>query len=209
MKAYSDHGRRERVMFLRMDEHAVQSVIVQDAVVDTFRGGALVINLLIGIRATRDFGVKPDVPFGAGLDDPPVSGIRAAVFAFGTVVFAIGAAPDEVPAGFIITVWCHAQLFLAERRPVFVNGDGVRDGFRTAAFIIQVDKSPDISVFEQAVSGVIIHSGVKADVFNRKAGHMLFQFMEGHEEADGVMPPCAGKAQEQGDVGPEFAVITG
>ncbi len=107
MKAYSDHGCHERVMFLRMDEHALQAVIVQDAVIDAFRGGALVINLLISVRATWDFGVKPDVPFELGLDDPPISGIRAAVFAFGTVVFAIGAAPHEVSAGFVITVWGH------------------------------------------------------------------------------------------------------
>ncbi len=152
MQAYSDHGCHERIMFFRMDEHALQAVTVQDVVIDAFRGSAMVIDLLISVRATRDFGVKPDVPFGAGLDDPPISGIRAAVFAFETVVFAIRAAPHEVSAGFVITVWSHAQLFLAERRPILVNGDGVRDGFRTAAFIIQVDESPDISVFQQTES---------------------------------------------------------
>ena len=38
---------------------------------------------------------------------------------------------------------------------------------------------------------------------------MFFHFMESDEEIDGIMPPCAGKTQEQGDVSPEFRVITG
>ena len=38
---------------------------------------------------------------------------------------------------------------------------------------------------------------------------MFFHFMESDEEADRIMPPCAGKAQEQRDVCPEFGVITG
>ncbi len=38
---------------------------------------------------------------------------------------------------------------------------------------------------------------------------MLFQFMGSDKEADQIMPPCVGKAQEQREVCPEFAVITG
>ena len=90
----------------------VQTVIIEDAVVDTFRGGALVIDLLISICAAGDIGVKPDIPFGPGLDDPAIFGIRAAVFTFGTVIFPIRAAPHEVTAGSVIAIWFHAQFFL-------------------------------------------------------------------------------------------------
>ncbi len=38
---------------------------------------------------------------------------------------------------------------------------------------------------------------------------MFFQFMEGNKETDRIVPPCTGKTQEQGDISPEFAVITG
>ena len=68
MNAYSDHGRHERIVLLCMDEHAVQAVIVQDAVVDAFCGSALVVYFLIRIRAAWDFGIKSDIPFGPGLD---------------------------------------------------------------------------------------------------------------------------------------------
>ena len=112
MDADSNHGCHERIMLLCVYEHTVQSVIIEDAVVDTFRGGALIINLLISICAAGDVGVKPDIPFGPGLDDSPIFGIGAGVFTFGTVFFPIGAAPHEVTAGFVITVRLHAQFFL-------------------------------------------------------------------------------------------------
>ncbi len=112
MDADPDHGCHERIMLLCVYEHTVQAVTIEDAVVDAFRGGALVIDLLISICAAGNIGVKPDVPVGPGLDDPPIFGIRAAVFAFGTVILPIGAAPHEVAAGFVITVRLHAQFFL-------------------------------------------------------------------------------------------------
>ena len=90
MDADANHGCHERIMFLCMYEHAVQAVIIEDAVVNTFRGGALLIDLLISICATGNIGVKPDIPIGPGLDDPPIFGIRAGVFTFGTMFFPIG-----------------------------------------------------------------------------------------------------------------------
>ena len=104
----ANHGCHERIMLLCVYEHTVQSVIIEDAVVDTFRGGALIINLLISICAAGDVGVKPDIPFGPGLDDSPIFGIRAAIFTFGTVLFLIGAASHEVTAGFVINIGLHA-----------------------------------------------------------------------------------------------------
>ena len=112
MDANADHGCHERIMLLCVYEHVVQAVIIEDTVVNTFRGSALLIDFLIGICATGDISVEPDIPFGPGLDDPPIFGIRAAVPAFGAVFFPIGAAPHEVTAGAVITIGLHAQLFL-------------------------------------------------------------------------------------------------
>ena len=113
MDADTDHGCHERIMLLRVYEHAVQAVPIEDAVVDTFRGSALLIDFLIGIHTAGDIGVKPDIPVGPCLDDPPIFGIRAGVFTFGTMFFPIGAAPHEVTAGFVVAIGFHAQLFLA------------------------------------------------------------------------------------------------
>ena len=113
MDADANHGRHEGIMLLCVYEHAVQAVIIEDAVIDTFRGSTLFIDLLISICAAWDIGVKPDIPFGSGLDDPPIFGIRAAVFAPGTMFFPIGTAPHEVTAGMVITIGLHTQFFLA------------------------------------------------------------------------------------------------
>ncbi len=93
MDADSNHGCYERIMILCVYEHTAQTVIIEDAVVDPFCGGALIIDLLISSRAAGDIGVKLDIPFGPGLDDSAIFGIRAAVFAFGTMLLLIGAAP--------------------------------------------------------------------------------------------------------------------
>lgn len=76
MDADAEHGDHERIMLLCVYEHAVQSVIIEDAVVDTFRGGALFINFFISVRAAEDISVKADIPIGPGLDDPPIFGSR-------------------------------------------------------------------------------------------------------------------------------------
>ena len=113
MDADADHGCHKRIMFLCVSEHAVQAVMIEDAVVDPFRGGALMIDFLISICAAGDIGVKPDIPLGPCFDDPPIFGIRAGVFTFGTVIFSKGAAPHEVTAGSVVTVRLHAHFFLA------------------------------------------------------------------------------------------------
>mgnify|MGYP007105065568 CR=1 FL=1 len=43
------YGRHVRIMLIRVYEHTVQAVIIEDTVVDTFRGGALFIDFPIGI----------------------------------------------------------------------------------------------------------------------------------------------------------------
>lgn len=136
-------------MLFCVDEHAVQAIVVEDAVIDMLRGSPLAIDLLIGICDAWDFRIKPDVPFGPGLDDPPIFGSRAAVSAFGAVLFSVGAAPHEITGGSIITIELHAQLFLTQMSAVFVNRDGIRDRLWAAAFIVQVDKGPYPSVFNE------------------------------------------------------------
>lgn len=68
----------------------MQAVIIEDVVVDTLRGGALFIDFLISIHAAEYIGVKPDIPFRPGLDNPPIFGTGADVLAFGTVFLPIG-----------------------------------------------------------------------------------------------------------------------
>lgn len=100
-------------MLLCVYEHTMQAIIIEDVVVEVFRGRALVINFLISIRATWDIGVKSDIPFWPSLDNPVIFGRGAGVFIFGTVLLPIGAAPHEAAAGSVKTIGLHMKVFLA------------------------------------------------------------------------------------------------
>ena len=112
MDADADDGCHERIMLLCVYKHTVQAVIIEDAVVDAFRGGALFIDIPVGICTAGDIGVKADIPFGACFDDSPIFGAGTGVFTFRTVIFPIGAAPHKITASFVKTVRLHAQFFL-------------------------------------------------------------------------------------------------
>lgn len=165
-------------MFFAVDHHAVQSIIIEDSVVDTFRCRTLVIDLFISVRTAGNRCVKPDVPIRFCLNDTSILRRRAAVFAFDSVVFSKGAAPHKIVLRSVIAIGEHAEPFLTDGRAVFIDLDGIRNRFWTAAVMVKIDKSPDIAVLKQRVGRKIIHSGIKAHVCDCKGGHMFFQFME-------------------------------
>lgn len=100
------------------------------------------------------------------------------------MVFPERTPPHEIAAGLVIDVRKHAEPLLADRRPVFFNRYCIWDCLGPPAFIVQVDKRPDLPIFQEAVSWIVVHGGIEAYVLDRKGGHMFFQFMEGNEEAD-------------------------
>ena len=101
MEADADHGCLERIMLFYVDEHAVQAIVVEDAIIDTLRGSPLAIDLFIRICAAEDIGVEPDVPLRPGFYYPSIFGTRVAVSAFGAVFFSIGVAPHAVTNGYV------------------------------------------------------------------------------------------------------------
>ena len=209
MDADPDHGGHERVVLFCMDHHAVQAIIVQDSVVDSFRCRTLAVNLFIGFCPARDICVQTDIPFKPGLDDPAIFGRSTAVFTCYAMFFPKRTPPHKVATGFVIAIGDHALPLLADRSPVLVNGYGIRNRLGPPAFIVQVDKGPDVPAFQEAVSRVIVHDGVEAQILDRKGGHMFFQFMESDEKADRIMSLSAGKAKEEREVRFQSAVITG
>ncbi len=72
METYAYHGCHERIMLLSVYVQTVKSVIIQDAVVDAFRGSPLLIYFFVSIRAAWDVGIKPDIPFRFGFNDSSV-----------------------------------------------------------------------------------------------------------------------------------------
>lgn len=119
------------------------------------------------------------------------------------------APPDEVAAGMVRTVRDHTEPAAAQGRAIFVDLNGIRDGFWAAALIVKVNKGPYLPVFEELISRHVVHGGVKAHVLDGKGGHMLFQFMESDNETYGIMPLSTGEPQQQRNVGMEVAVMAG
>lgn len=162
MNADANHGRHERIMLLRVYKHAVQTIIIQDTVIDTFCCGTLLIYIFIGLCTSRDIRIEPDVPLGSGLNDASIFGRGAAAFTFGLMVFSIRTAPhlaSNVPFGaVIISVWDHKEPSSADRSAVFINADVVMDRFGMSAFAVEVDQGTYIPNFEETVSGKIVHS---------------------------------------------------
>ncbi len=109
----------------------------------------------------------------------------------------------------VAAVGNHGHSFLTDGSTVFVNPDVVTDCLWVSAFAVKVNKGPDIPVFEQPVSGKVVHGGIKAHVPDAQGRHILFQFVKGSEKTDRIMPFCTGKTQEQREVGLKFAVVTG
>lgn len=143
MDADADHGRHERIMLFRVYEHTVQTVIIQDAVVDTFRCGTLLIYFFIGFCASRDVCVEPDVPFRPGFDNASIFGRGAAAFTFGLVIFSIRTAPhlasDMAFGTVIISVRNHGKSGGTDRSAVFINADIIMDCFGMSIFAVKVD----------------------------------------------------------------------
>lgn len=83
------------------------------------------------------------------------------------------------------------------------------DRFGMSAFAVEVDEGTYIPIFEEPVSGKIVHSRIKAHILYRKTRHMFFQFMERNKKRDGIMSFGAGKAEQQWDIGMQHRGVAG
>lgn len=198
MKTYSDHGCHERIMFFSVYHKSVQTIIIQDTVVDTFRCGMLVVYFFISFSTSRDVCVQPDVPLRPGFDNPSIFGRGAAGFAFGFVVFSIRTAPhlvSNVPFGTkIISVRDHRKPGSTDRSAIFINTDVIMDRFGMPIFRVEINQGTYIPFFEELVSGEVVHSGIKAHILYRKGRHMFFQLVVGNKEGNGIMAFRTGEA---------------
>lgn len=113
MKADANHGCEKRIMFLPVDDHPVQAIIIQDPVVDALGCCALVINFFVGISAAWDLRVETDIPLRPGLDDTAILCRGTAILTFRCMMFAQRAAPHEAAAGTVRAVGNHTETAAA------------------------------------------------------------------------------------------------
>lgn len=65
MDADADHGSKERIVTFSVNHEAMQTIIIENPVVDTFRSSSLVIDFFISIRTTRHICIKTNIPIGS------------------------------------------------------------------------------------------------------------------------------------------------
>lgn len=190
MKTYSDHGCHEGIMLFPVYHEPVQTIIIQDTIVDTFRCSTLLIYVFISSGTPRDVCVQPDVSLRSGFDSTSIFRRGVAAFAFCFVVFSIRTAPhlaSNVSFGaVIISVWGHRNSCRADRSAIFINTDVIMNGFGMAVFAVKVNQGTYIPKLEKPVSGKIVHSRIKAHILYGKTGHMFFQLMESSNIVDGT-----------------------
>ena len=129
------------------------------------------------------------------------------------MVFSIRAAPhlaSDVPFGaVIVSVWDHRKPGSADRSTVFINADVVMDCFGMSAFAVEVNQGAYVPIFEKPVSRKVVHSRIEAHKLYGKSRHMFFQLMESDKKRDGIMSFCAGKAEQQRNIGMQHSVVAG
>ena len=135
-----------------MNNHGMQSIIVQNTVIDPFGTSAVPVDLPIESGSTGDWRVQPDIPVWFGVDDPAIRRVRAGTGA--------GVASAEY----------HAAAGLTDRGAVGIDLQLCRQGSRTSAILVEVNKRPDLIMEKKLISRVIVMSGIKTEVTDRNAG---------------------------------------
>jgi len=153
-----------------VNNHGMQSIIVQDTVIDPLGTGAVPVDLPIKGGSAGNRRVQPDIPVWFGVDDPAIRRVRAGTGAGIASTDSDGAAPFRSAAGPAIAPEYHAAAGLTDRGAVGIDLQLCRQGSRTSAILVEVNKRPDLIMEKKLISRVIVMSGIKTEVTDRNAG---------------------------------------
>ena len=101
----------------------------------------------------------------------------------------------------------HAETGHAQGSAVFVNGDGIRYGFGSAAVRVEVNEGADIPFLAETVGGIVIMCRVQADVPDGDIRIDAFKFAQGNDSADAVMSSGIEKADMEREVNPDVGIM--
>ena len=131
----------------------MQMVIIEYPVVYPFVRSAVTVGLLIFLRSPRDRGIESDVPVRLGVDTAVIGGGGTCFPAGAGSYFTAGkgTAPFTGMLLFTVPPVDHTVNGHTQGSTIFVNGDGLRDGFGPAAVHIKVNKRTDIPFLAEHV----------------------------------------------------------
>lgn len=203
-----DHG-EEGIPLPGMDAHAMQMVIIEYPVVYPFARSAVTVGLLIFLRSPRDRGIEPDVPVRLGVDTAAIGGGGTCFPAGAGSYFTAGkgTAPFTGMLLFTVPPVDHTVTGHTQGSTIFINGDGLGDGFGPAAVHIKVNKRTDIPFLAEPVGSIVVMGGVQAEVPDRDIRVEGLKFTQGDDGADTVMPPGIKETDVQREVNPDIGVM--
>ncbi len=203
-----DHSEK-RIAFSGMDAHIVQMVVIEYTVINPFAGSTVVVNFLIFIRSPWHRSIEPDVPFRFCVDTPAISRGRTIFLAGTGIHFATGKGTAPFTGMLLLTIAPvdHTETGHAQRRTVFVDRDGIRNGNRPAAVSIKVDEGTDAPFFAKSICGIVVIGRIQAEVTDRDIRVDGFKFTQGDNGGDAVMPPGIYEADMERKVNPDVRVM--
>lgn len=162
MDTDADNHSEEGIPLFGVYTHIMKMIIIQNPVIHPLTGSAVIVNFLVFCRSSWNGSVKVDVPVWFCVD---TAAIRrgGAFFLTGTGVhFAAGQWATLLTGMFLFTVppVDHAQASHAQGSAILINGDGSRDGIRSALFGVEVDKRPDFPFLAKAIGSIIVMCGI-------------------------------------------------
>jgi len=146
-------------------------VVVENAVVDTLTGSAILVDCLVKLRFPRNGWIKTDVICVLNVDGASIAGGRAVTAAgTGIQVFVCSSQWASELKTVVFEVFAlidHAAASVTDRRTISVICNIVLDNLLFQTAYIEVNKRINMpNIVKEAVSGHVVMSGVETDVFN-------------------------------------------
>ena len=201
MDADADQHCPKREMILSPDLQMLQTIIIEDTVVDPFTGSTLAVGFFIKVGIPGDTGMETQVGMVFDINSP-------AITALGTFLF-IGAGIN--PAAFqraaifmglfywIVSPWTHFVPCPAQRMPLFIESNVIRCVFGGCCPSIDINEGIDIPMLQQFIGRDIVMGGVQTDVFRGEAKGMAPKIIHGIQEVQAVMAAGLGKLEHKGE----------
>jgi len=86
------------------------------------------------------------------------------------MVFSKRTGPHKVASAPALLIRNHSEAGVTQRRPIFIDPDGVWDCFGAATSAVKVDKSTDTASFEETLSGYVVYGSIQTHIFTERLG---------------------------------------
>jgi len=101
----------------------------------------------------------------------------------------------------------HAEPGRAQQSAIFVNGNGIWNGFWSAAVHVKVDKRADVPFLAKLVSGIVVMGGIQTDVPDGDIWVDRLKFAQGDDGADAVVPPGVEETDVEREISADICIV--